>query len=283
MHQHDGHWWATEVTLVGDHLAYGTYWYQTNSRTDVLDPNVTFGGGFSFDDYGDEVSLDGSHNREIDIGEDSRWGGVPHPNTQNVSSRSTTCRQTGRTAIGSIFRTCSSDPALTRIMIWRPDSIRFVTVKGHYTPYNYPPAAVMDEYTYTHNPAEGRYVPLLGRERLHFNLWLNKTVNPMAPADGQPVEVIIPAFGFVPLANCDFNGDDNSDILWRRASDGLVQMWLMDGSSIRSATNIGGGTDWPIAGVGDFDSDGKADILWRRASDGLVQMWLMDGPNIRSR
>ena len=30
---------------------------------------------------------------------------------------------------------------------------------------------------------------------------------------------------------------------------------------------LGNGTDWSIAGVGDFDSDGKADILWRRASE----------------
>ena len=51
---HDMHWWATEVILL-DKLGYGTYSFQTNSRVDVLTPNVTFG-AFTWDSYGDDVS-----------------------------------------------------------------------------------------------------------------------------------------------------------------------------------------------------------------------------------
>ena len=199
IHQHaDGIWWATEVTLLGNRLGYGTYWYQTNSRTDLLDVNVTFGGGFDFDDFGDEASPDGSHNREIDIGEDSRWGIPTDPNTQNVKQPFDYPPANGANRHRFNLPDLSSDPALTRIVIWRSDSIRFITLKGHYTPDNYPPQAVVNEYIYTHDPAAGRYVPMPGRERLHFNLWLNKIVNPIAPTDGQPVGVIIKDFGFTP-------------------------------------------------------------------------------------
>jgi hypothetical protein len=52
---------------------------------------------------------------------------------------------------------------------------------------------------YGNDPASGRYVPVPGRERVHFNLWLNKTVNGAAPSDGQPVEVLISDFAFTAL------------------------------------------------------------------------------------
>ena len=195
--QHDGNWWATEVTLLGNPLGYGTYWYHTASRTDLLDVNVTFGGGFTFDDYGDEESPDGSHNREIDVGEDSRWGVATDPNTQNVK-QPYDYRSENRHRF--YLPDLSSNPGLTRIMVWRPESLRFVTLKGNYSPTNYPPEAVVNDYTYSHDPATGHYVPVPGREHVHFNLWLNKTVAGGAPSDGQSVEVVISDFSFMPPA-----------------------------------------------------------------------------------
>ena len=195
LHDHDGSWWSTETTLLGEELGYGTYWYQTNSRTDNLDVNVTFGGGFTFDDYGDEASPDGSGSREIDVGEDSRWGVATDPNTQNTKQPyDFVAANRHRFNLPDL----SSDPALTRILIWKPDSLHFITLKGDYSPAHYPPSAVVDEYLYTQDEAAGRYVPKPGRERVHFNLWLNKTVNGAAPSDGQPVEVVIKDFAFAP-------------------------------------------------------------------------------------
>jgi len=80
----------------------------------------------------------------------------------------------------------------------------------------------------------------------------------------------------------DFNGDGKSDILWRNTSTGMVNMWLMNGSSMTSWANIlgAGNTDWMVAGVGDFNGDGKADILWRNSSTGMVTMWLMNGTSM---
>jgi C1A family cysteine protease len=82
----------------------------------------------------------------------------------------------------------------------------------------------------------------------------------------------------------DFNGDGKADILWRNKSTGMVTMWLMNGTSVKSWSVIlgAGYTDWTVAGVGDFDGDGKADILWRNKSTGMVTMWLMNGTSVKS-
>ena len=67
----------------------------------------------------------------------------------------------------------------------------------------------------------------------------------------------------------DFNGDGNDDILWE--VNGLLEMWLMDGSTMTSRTSIsapvtavnGVPTAFGVAAVGDFDGDGRFDIVWR--------------------
>ena len=64
------------------------------------------------------------------------------------------------------------------------------------TRFDYPESAVVHEYIYTHEPASGRYVTVPGRERIHFNLWLNNLAKPPGPTNGQPVEVVITNFVF---------------------------------------------------------------------------------------
>jgi hypothetical protein len=79
----------------------------------------------------------------------------------------------------------------------------------------------------------------------------------------------------------DFNGDGKADILWRDST-GQVRIWLMDGTTVRTAAiPASPPLDWTIQGVGDFDGDDKADILWRD-SGGQVGIWLMDGITIRT-
>ena len=80
----------------------------------------------------------------------------------------------------------------------------------------------------------------------------------------------------------DFNGDGRGDLVYRRASDGLTEVQLLDG---RAA--VGGGAiannpfdnNWNIATAGDFNGDGKADLLWRNASNGLVEIQFLNGNN----
>jgi len=267
-------WWSTELTLLGAPLGYGTYIYQTASRTDNLDINVTFGGGFTWDDYGDEESPDGSANREIDIGEDSRWGVPADANTQNVKQP---YNYTAANRYRFNLPDLSGDPALTRIMVWTPTFIRFITLKGNHPTVD-DPSAVVSDYTYTHNPSERRYVPVPGRERLHFNLWLNKTVNSTGPTDGQPIEVIVKNFAFSPLNNQrDLDGSGTSDLIWSNTATKETAAWLMDGLNPISARILRGfNTGWSVEKIADLNGDGKADIVWRH-SDGTLASRLMNG------
>jgi YVTN family beta-propeller protein len=89
----------------------------------------------------------------------------------------------------------------------------------------------------------------------------------------------------------DFNGNRQSDILWKN-SDGRMRVWLL-GTSLDSGANVNRpvitssgapafvpDANWQVQGVGDFNGDGKADVLWRHAGNGAVLIWLMNGATI---
>jgi glucose/arabinose dehydrogenase len=84
-------------------------------------------------------------------------------------------------------------------------------------------------------------------------------------------------------ATGDFDGDGLGDLLWRTDS-GLLAIWEMDGTHIKSADYIRmgstiikpPGSDWHIHATGDYDGDGKDDILWRTDS-GALAIWSMNG------
>jgi FG-GAP repeat len=63
---------------------------------------------------------------------------------------------------------------------------------------------------------------------------------------------------FVPVESGDYNGDGNSDILWRHDS-GQVYIWEMNGLGIKAEGTVAHApNDWHIQGVGDFDQMGRA-------------------------
>ena len=79
----------------------------------------------------------------------------------------------------------------------------------------------------------------------------------------------------------DFDGDGNTDILWRSESTGKLYMWLMNGTTIVTNQSLGTvSLDYEIDNVGDFNGDGNTDILWRSESTGKLYMWLMSGTTI---
>src|SRR6266540_3726947 len=58
-------------------------------------------------------------------------------------------------------------------------------------------------------------------------------------------------------ADHDFNGDGNSDVLWRHDS-GQVYFWEMDGLGVKAEGSVAHApvpNDWHIQGAGDFDGD----------------------------
>jgi len=83
----------------------------------------------------------------------------------------------------------------------------------------------------------------------------------------------------------DFNGDGNSDILWRHATTGQNAIWMMNGAAVVAGTGLINPVtdlDWKMVGKGDFDKDGKADILWRHATTGQNAIWLMNGTTAKA-
>jgi len=64
------------------------------------------------------------------------------------------------------------------------------------------------------------------------------------------------------VLNFDHNG--HSDILWRNASIGKNQIWLINDASVITTALLSdvNTPDWAIAEQTDFDQDGNSDILW---------------------
>jgi len=185
----DGYWRSSEVILM-DHLSYGTYAFQTDSRLDVLDPNVTFG-AFLWDAYGDEESAAGAQ-REIDF-EDSRWGSISDPtNAQMVIQPYDVDGNLRRYTIPNL----AVDSSLTRFFTWQPTRVDFVALRGRHTPSDFAPEDVIDQFVYWENPARQHFVPDQGRESFRFNLWINSDGHPKY---GEAVDVVITDFSFTPL------------------------------------------------------------------------------------
>ena len=83
----------------------------------------------------------------------------------------------------------------------------------------------------------------------------------------------------------DFNGDGQTDILWRNygtgPNQGMNHIWLMNGSVVTGEVPFSQVLDtaWRIDGTGDFNADGQTDILWRYYGagpyQGLNDIWFM--------
>jgi hypothetical protein len=82
----------------------------------------------------------------------------------------------------------------------------------------------------------------------------------------------------------DFNGDAQTDLLWRHSGSGQNAVWFMNGTSLVSGTPTTtlADTRWQIGGTGDFDRDGRPDILWRHLVSGENAVWYMNGATLAS-
>lgn len=84
----------------------------------------------------------------------------------------------------------------------------------------------------------------------------------------------------------DFNGDGDSDILWRcvpiapatscgSAISGSTAIWLFSNGNYAMTTFPGWlDSSWQVKGIGDFNGDGSSDILWRSTNtNGSNLIW----------
>jgi hypothetical protein len=83
----------------------------------------------------------------------------------------------------------------------------------------------------------------------------------------------------------DFNGDGNSDVLWRQDGSVQIYVWEMNGRQVQAEGAVAHApvtTDWHVPGVGDFNGDFNSDLLWRQDGSGQVYVWEMNGQQVQA-
>ncbi len=80
----------------------------------------------------------------------------------------------------------------------------------------------------------------------------------------------------------DFDGDHRSDLVFRHATSGAVEFWLMNGlARVGAPVPLGNAPtlplDWQLAVTGDFDRDGWPDLLWRTTATQKLAVWTLNG------
>ena len=78
----------------------------------------------------------------------------------------------------------------------------------------------------------------------------------------------------------DFDKDSKSDLVLSN-SNGLIELWLMNGTNVVSKNTLLNTPGWTVTHIADFNGDGKADLLFRH-TDGRIAMWLMNGATFAS-
>jgi VCBS repeat protein/all-beta uncharacterized protein/FG-GAP repeat protein len=82
-------------------------------------------------------------------------------------------------------------------------------------------------------------------------------------------------------AVADLNRDGRPDIVWQHVTQGLISVWLMNGTTAVEGRLLTPGnvtdTDWRIVGSGDFNLDGYADLVWQHRVTGQASVWFMNG------
>lgn len=70
----------------------------------------------------------------------------------------------------------------------------------------------------------------------------------------------------------DFDGDAQSDILWRNRRTGQNVIWRSANPLLPVAVPAAS-LAWKVGAIGDFNGDGKSDIFWRNSVSGADVLW----------
>lgn len=168
--------WQCAEIISDRSFGYGQYRYTISTPVNSLDANAVQG-LFTY-------SYDSAYNdREIDM-ELSRWDYAFGSN--DVEDYAVAPYATGQTLR---FPLPAGVTNSTHSFIWQANNIAFQSLNGDFD--SSPPATnILESWNYSLT------TPPSGGEQVHINLWLD---NGNPPANGQPVEVIISNFEFVPL------------------------------------------------------------------------------------
>ncbi len=169
--QVDGRWQCGEVYLLGS-LGYGIYTAQVGSRLDQLDQNTVASPLFIY----------GANGQELDIEYSGAGGLIPNPyDAQFVV-------QSYKVPGNSVKYAQPSSPRFTLQVEFRADHITYQAWDGWSR--RSLGSHIIYQWTYV-----GKYIPLVGQERVHVNLWLR---NGNAPQSGRGDEMVINSFDFQP-------------------------------------------------------------------------------------
>lgn len=91
------------------------------------------------------------------------------------------------------------------------------------------------------------------------------------------------SFGWRLQAAGDHNGDGQSDLYFRSATDGRLMYWLLDASQQRTAFQAFAiDPAFELVAAGDFNGDSRTDIFFRRRADGAAVLWTANGASFLS-
>src|SRR5204863_9934497 len=76
----------------------------------------------------------------------------------------------------------------------------------------------------------------------------------------------------------DFNGDGNTDLVWRATANGAMEVWYQNGTAYLGYASLPTvPLNMTLAAVADFTGDGKPDLVWQNTRTGAAELWTMDG------
>ncbi|MCL6435741.1 MAG: FG-GAP-like repeat-containing protein [Leptolyngbyaceae cyanobacterium HOT.MB2.61] len=160
-----------------------------------------------------------------------------------------------------------------------PVSVNFATVDGTATTADND--YILTNGTLTFNPGETSKtinVTIVGDRKLEntetFFVHLSGATGNITIANGVGRGIIADDDGNGP----DFDHDGSADFFWRNAATSENVIWLMDGPTLASVSNLPlAFTDWRVEGMADFNDDGVTDILWHNSQTLETSLWLLNG------
>jgi len=78
----------------------------------------------------------------------------------------------------------------------------------------------------------------------------------------------------------DFDGDGDTDFIFRRSDRGEAFLWIMEDGVKQDGIRLDAivGDNWHLAGIGDFNFDGIDDLYWWEENVGRICLWYINHP-----
>lgn len=81
----------------------------------------------------------------------------------------------------------------------------------------------------------------------------------------------------------DFNGDGNTDLVWRNAITGDVAVWYLNGTSLPQGAIVANvPLSYRLLALADLNGLGKSGLVWYNLSNGQYALWYLAGSLIQS-